>query len=505
MNNETYYKILKIIYRLLKISCIVILFFTLIHPSNFESLNAQNLDSLVIHSLHFSEEQLANTVNQLTDTTLYPYRTHDNDHIFAGIWILNTAGSWVSGWFPGCLWYMYQWTKHDIWRSRAEKWTDALENSQYKTNSHDVGFIIFCSFGNGYRLTGKNNYRDIIIQAASSLSTRYHSRVGCIESWNRYEQYKFPVIIDNMMNLEILFWAAKNGGESAWYDMAVSHSMRTMQDHVREDGSTYQIVAYDTTTGEVLKKLTKQGFDNESTWARGQAWGMYGFTMAYRETGDERFLNTAQKLSDFFISNLPGDFIPNWDFDFPDTLKDVSAAAIASSALLELSILSDDQEDQEKYKDAAFNILKSLCSPEYLAEGTNCNGILLHGIQNYNDRKGMDVSLIYADYYFIEAMLRYLDYIDKDQQFPATVHLFQNYPNPFNANTTIWYKLPYDTEISLQVYDLRGRLVEILKKSFQTSGEYRIPFYSTGLASGTYFILLQTGDNQASRKMTLIR
>jgi len=477
----------------------IILSIILIQYVNSETLSAQNLDSLILNSLHFAEEQLVETVLGFGDSLLYPYHTHPD-----GSWETNDPGSWVSGWFPGCLWYMYQWTNKDFWRIQAEKWTQALENSQYKTNSHDVGFIIFCSFGKGYHLTGKDSYKEVILTAARSLSTRYHSRVGCIESWNRYLGYSFPVIIDNMMNLEILFWAAKNGGESVWYNMAVSHSLRTMQDHIREDGSTYQIVAYDTTTGEVIKKLTKQGYDNESTWARGQAWGMYGFTMAYRETGDQRFLHTAQRLSDFFITNLPGDFIPNWDFDFPDTLKDASAAAIASSALLELSTLCDDHEDEKKYREAAFDILKSLCSLLYLAQGTNSSGILMHGIQNCNEEKGIDVSLIYADYYFIETLLRYLDYIDKYQQVSPSIILLQNYPNPFNINTTIWYRLLSDTEISLKVYDLNGRLVQILSETFQTTGEYRIPFFSTSLASGTYFVFLQAGNNLGIRKMTLI-
>lgn len=467
-------------------------------------LNSQVLDSLVFNSLYFAEQQLTATVAELGGSLLFPYKT-----VNGGGWETRNPGSWVTGWFPGCLWYMYEWTGQDTWKTWAQKWTEGLEDSQYKTNSHDVGFIIFCSFGNGFRLTDRDGYREIILQAAQSLSTRYNSTVGCIQSWNRHGSYNFPVIIDNMMNLEILFWAAKNGGKSEWYDMAVSHSLRTLEDHVREDGSTFQIVAYDTTSGEVIAKLSKQGHSYESTWARGQAWGMYGFTMAYRYTGNELFLHTAHRLSDFFIDNLPGDYIPNWDFDFPDTLKDASAAAIASSALLELSTLTDDSVNKGKYKNAALNILKSLCSPAYLAEGTNSSGILLHGVQNYNDGKGVDVSLIYADYYFIEALLRWLTlpnlYSSEDKIFPSTVQLLQNYPNPFNSGTTIRYVLPHGSLISLNVYDINGRLVQKLIKSYQIRGEHRLFFNGSGLATGIYLVVLKGEDGYKIQKMTLIK
>jgi unsaturated chondroitin disaccharide hydrolase len=467
-------------------------------------LNSQALDSLVFNSLYFAEQQLIATVAELGGSLLYPYKT-----INGGSWETRSPGSWVTGWFPGCLWYMYEWTGQDTWKIWAEKWTEGLENSQYKTNSHDVGFIIFCSFGNGFRLTNKDGYRGIILQAANSLSTRYNSTVGCIQSWNGYSIYDFPVIIDNMMNLEILFWAAENGGKSEWYDMAVSHSLRTLEDHIRQDGSTYQIVAYDTTSGEVIAKLSKQGYSYESTWARGQAWGIYGFTIAYRYTGNELFLYTAKKLSNFFIDNLPGDCIPKWDFDSPDTLKDASAAAIASSALLELSTLTNDSEDEGKYKNAALNILKSLCAPAYLAEGTNSSGILLHGVQNYNDKKGIDVSLIYADYYFIEALTRWLTlpnlYSSEDKNFPSTLQLLQSYPNPFNSATTIRYVLTHGSFVSLNVYDINGRLVRKLIKSYQIRGEHRLFFNGSSLATGIYLLVLKVGNEYKIQKMTLIK
>jgi hypothetical protein len=243
---------------------------------------------------------------------------------------------------------MYEGTGDTHWREWAEAWTAGLADEKNDTSTHDVGFKIFSSFGHGYRLTGNAAYREVILQAARTLATRFNPTVGCIRSWDRN---RFPVIIDNMMNLELLFWASKNGGDSAWYDMAVSHALQTMKNHVREDGSTYHLVDYDPDTGAIINKFTVQGYDKESTWARGQAWGMYGFTMAYRETGDVRFLNTAQLIADYFIDNLPEDRVPYWDFEAPNIPheeKDSSAAAIAASGLLELSTLVMDEDTQAR-------------------------------------------------------------------------------------------------------------------------------------------------------------
>ena len=257
-----------------------------------------------------------------------------------------------------------------------------MEGEKNDTSSHDVGFKIFCSFGNGYRLTFDPAYRDVVIAGARSLATRYSPIVGCTRSWNNRH---FPVIIDNMMNLEILFWAARHGGDPAWYDMAVSHALKTRQNHVRADGSTYQLVDYDPNTGAVLGKETVQGYSTESTWARGQAWAVYGFTMTYREAGDTRFLDTARQVADYFIDHLPADHVPYRDFEapnIPNEKKDSSAAAIAASGLLELSTLVTDGASRTRYREASFQILESLCSPAYLAEGTTSSGILLHGVGN---------------------------------------------------------------------------------------------------------------------------
>jgi hypothetical protein len=368
-------------------------------------LYAQNLDSLAVHSLQFAQQQLAKTVSEVNDPTKFPRSTRDD-----GSWSTEKSGDWTSGFFPGCLWHMYDWTSAAQWKTWAQGWTAKMEDEKNDTGSHDVGFKILCSFGNGYRLTGTPAYKEVIIQGARSLARRFNPIIGCTRSWNNRH---FPVIIDNMMNLEILFWASKNGGDSAWYDMAVSHALKTRENHVRPDGSTFHVVDYNPSTGEIISRETHQGYSDSSSWARGQAWGLHGFTIAYRETGDARFLQTAQQLSDYFIDHLPPDHVPYWDFEapnIPNEQKDASAAAIAASGLLELSALVTDGAARAKYENAAFDILASLSSPAYLAEGIpegRDSSILLHGVGNRPSNSEVDVSLIYADYYFLEALLRY--------------------------------------------------------------------------------------------------
>ena len=469
-------------------------------------LFGQDLDSLINYGLQFAHQQLENTVNEVGDMSRFPRSTSGD-----GSWTTKDAGSWASGFFPGCLWYMYEWTSDSQWKSWAEGWTEEMEDEQYDTGTHDTGFKMFCSFGNGYKLTGNEAYKDVILQSAQSLSQRFNSTVGCIRSWNNRT---FPVIIDNMMNLEILFWASKNGGSMDLYDMAISHALRTIKDHVREDGSTYQIVDYNPTTGEIIRKETHQGYSDESTWSRGQAWGLYGFTMTYRETDSTLFLETAQSLADYYINNLPDDFVPYWDFNasnIPDEEKDVSSAAIAASGLLELSTLVIELEDRERYWNAAVDILTSLSSI-YLTEGTNSSGILQHGVGNWNKGTEIDVSLIYADYYFIEAMLRYMElkpvavvFEEQDLFLSKIFELKPNYPNPFNSNTTIFYHLPYPLSINLSIYDLTGRLVKILKDGNEESGEYCMDIDFSNLPSGVYLLTLRSGGYLKTRKMTLIR
>ncbi|MBI5474881.1 MAG: glycoside hydrolase family 88 protein [Ignavibacteriae bacterium] len=304
---------------------------------------------------------------------------------------------------------MYEFTGDESFHAHARKWTGELKDQQLNTKTHDVGFIMFCSFGNEYRLHPNEETKNILLQSACSLASRFNARTGCIRSWDN-PKWQFPVIIDNMMNLELLFWAAKNGGGKELYDIAVSHAEKTSQNHFRPDGSTYHVVSYDTTTGAVLAKETHQGFAHESVWSRGQAWAIYGYTMAYRETREKRFLQTAERAANWFLDHLPDDAVPFWDFQAPEIPReprDASAAAIAASALFELCTLTEDARLQARYATEARRILTSLCKAPYLAANSASSGILNHTTGNWPAKSEIDVSLIYGDYYFLEAMMRY--------------------------------------------------------------------------------------------------
>jgi hypothetical protein len=270
--------------------------------------------------------------------------------------------------------------------------------------------MMMCSFGNGLRLAGTEAYRPILLQAASSLASRFNPKVGSLKSWESRPKWDFPVIIDNMMNLELLFWGAKNGGPPSLREIATTHALTTIANHFRPDGSTYHVVDYDTATGKVRARNTHQGYADESVWARGQAWALYGFTMTFRETGDARFLAAAQRAADWFIGHLPSDGVPYWDFKapgIPDEPRDAAAGAIAASGLLELALMTPEREKGDTYRRAAERTLASLCSPAYLAREGQEPSILRHATGHRPGGSEVDVPLIYADYYFLEAILRY--------------------------------------------------------------------------------------------------
>ena len=366
---------------------------------------AQSLDTLVSHALGFAVHQVRRTAIEILDSTDFPRSTNPD-----GSWKTSAAREWTSGFFSGCLWYLNEYTKDPGFRYAAERWTAGISGQQFDTGTHDVGFKIFNSFGNGYRVYPSKGYKKVILQAAQTLTTRFNPTVGCIKSWDN-PKWAYPVIIDNMMNLELLFWSAEHGGPKRLCDIAIKHAETTMNNHFRPDGGTYHVLGYDTTSAAVIARNTHQGYADESVWARGQAWAIYGFTMTYRFTKDLRFLKTAQRAADYFISHLPPDYIPYWDFqgpDMPNEPRDVSAAAITASALFELSTYSETELQQATYLDVARKMLRSLCSVPYLAEGTISHGILNHAVGSKPANSEVEVSLIYADYYFIEALLRYL-------------------------------------------------------------------------------------------------
>lgn len=341
----------------------------------------------------------------------------------------NSMGSWVQGFYPGMLWYMFEVTGDPSWQEAAVKSTNALDTFKYNTLHHDIGFVMYNSFGNGYRLAGQpEGYKDVLLQSAASAVERYNPAVGTIQSWNVHSKTRWsqhPTIIDNMMNLELLFWAARNGGGKEYYDIAVKHAETTMENHFRPDYSSYHVVSYDTITGKPLMKVTKQGYSDSSMWARGQAWAIYGFTLTYRETGDERFLEFAQHLTDRYINELPEDGVPYWDFDapnIPDEERDASAAAIVASALLELQQYVADGQKQKNYLETAALILNSLSSEAYFAKG-KADSFLLHSVGHKPGNAQVDMALSYADYYYLEALTRLKKIVEKEELFQTKDNL----------------------------------------------------------------------------------
>jgi unsaturated chondroitin disaccharide hydrolase len=322
-----------------------------------------------------------------------------------------TKEEWTSGFWPGVLWYDYEATGDKHIKAEAEKFTQSLEFiSKSSAYDHDLGFLIFCSYGNAYRLTGNPAYKKILLNTADTLATLFNPKVGTILSWPREVKGKgWPhnTIIDNMINLELLFWAAKNGENKALYDIAVSHANKTMKCHFKPDYSCYHVVVYDTISGNCIKGITHQGYSDNSMWARGQGWAIYGFTVCYRETKDPKYLEFVQHLADAYLKRLPEDYIPYWDFDdpaIPNAPRDASAAAVVASGLLELSTYLNNEKGQG-YKQVAIKMLQSLSSSAYQS-GKAKPSFLLHSTGHWPNHSEIDASIIYADYYYIEALLR---------------------------------------------------------------------------------------------------
>lgn len=318
---------------------------------------------------------------------------------------------WCSGFFPGELWYLYEDRGGAALLSYAKEFTARVEREKFTTDNHDVGFILNCSFGNGWRLTGDSTYAAVLVQGAKSLATRFNPKLGVIRSWDGHPEWQYPVIIDNMMNLELLMEASEITGDSTFRAMAISHADKTMKWHFRPDYSSWHVVSYDTLTCVPEKRQTHQGCSDESAWSRGQSWGLYGFTAMYRWTGFKRYLTQAVSIADFLIGNtdMPSDGIPYWDFDCPDipnTPRDASAAAIMASALVELSDFVDGGRS-EKYLSFAEKQLKRLASDQYTAKlGENGCFILKHSVGAFPLNSEVDVPLTYADYYYVEALTR---------------------------------------------------------------------------------------------------
>jgi len=334
-------------------------------------------------------------------------RTVRNDSL-----ILVASKDWCSGFFPGGLWYLYELTGNKKWAAQAENYTLPLEKEKMNAGTHDMGFKMFTSFGNGYRLTNNASFRDILIQSARTNIKRFNPVTGVIRSWDHSrDKWANPVIIDNMMNLELLFWAFKETQDSAFYKVAVSHANTTMKNHFRPDFSSYHVLDYDVQTGAVTKKNTHQGYAHASAWARGQAWALYGYTVCYRETGKREYLHLAENIAQFILNHpkLPSDLVPYWDYDdpkIPHVPRDASAAAITASALYELANLQPYKKNY--YQGFADRILTSLSSADYLAPvASSSHGFLLyHSTGGLPNGFEIDAPIVYADYYYLEALTR---------------------------------------------------------------------------------------------------
>jgi unsaturated chondroitin disaccharide hydrolase len=371
-----------------------------------KKLTPQNdLVSIIDNSLHDANEQYK-YLKQLTPEGRFPRSLDAKGNL-----VTSDSKWWCSGFYPGTLWYLYEATKDDVTHQEALTRLKSIEKEQFNTTTHDLGFMMYCPFGNANRIEPKPEYKDILVNSARSLASRFNEKVGCIRSWNS-KPADFLVIIDNMMNLELLFYATKVTGDSSFYKMAVTHANTTMKNHFRPDYSSYHQVNYNPETGIPQKKRTVQGAADESAWARGQGWGLYGYTVMYRETKDPKYLQLSNHIANYILNhpNLPADKVAYWDFNapgIPNALRDASAASLMASALIELAGYNTGNT-AKTYLAAAETILSSLCSPAYTAKyGENGGFLLKHSVGNLPGKSEVDVPLSYADYYFVEAMLRY--------------------------------------------------------------------------------------------------
>ncbi|MDR2907407.1 MAG: glycoside hydrolase family 88 protein [Bacteroidales bacterium] len=382
----------------------------------------ENKADFIRQNIEFAEAQtklMLKTVGMPTGKN-YPRTTYTDSLRVTNMY------EWTSGFFPGTLWYLYELTNDTTWKNAAEQWTVSLEPLKTYKGTHDLGFMMYCSYGNAERLAPKAEYNEVLLESANSLISRFNHTTQSIKSWNGGRawdgttRWTFPVIIDNMMNLEMLFYVSKLTGDKKYYNIAETHANTTIKNHFREDFSTYHVVDYDTTTGDVQHQVTAQGYSNNSTWARGQAWAIYGFTVAFRETKNLLYLDAATKAASWYLRHLPEDFVPLWDFNvgqegytpdeksyavtYKEKHRDASAAAIVCSALFELAELTNNPA----YLDSAIKMLNSLASSAYRAQlGQNADFILMHSVGSIPHKTEIDKALVYADYYFLEALLRY--------------------------------------------------------------------------------------------------
>lgn len=380
---------------------------TIFGKNNVDELK---LKQLVNNAVSKSLVALANSTVEIKDTLKYP-----NQGTKTFLWQLQTSKDWTSGFYPGCLWYAYELSKDAKFKSWAKQWTSGIEAMKLNNKTHDLGFRFNCAFGNGLRLAPNDpqtkRYKEVLLTAAATADSRFVPVIGQYPSdWDEKAKTvsnSVGGLVDVMMNLELLLWASENGGDPAIRERCITHSKNVFRDFVRPDGGTYHIVRYDKDNGKVLNKGQLQGDVDESTWSRGHAWMVYGFTVMYRHTKDEQFLKNAMRLADYFIAHLPADKVANWDFQSKLDHRDASASAIVCSALLEMHKYVKDPKKQQFYLNEAKSILTSLCQPPYFTEGKGTNCLLYHSTQYFHKTENTDVPCIFADYYFLESIKRY--------------------------------------------------------------------------------------------------
>lgn len=386
----------------------IILFFTTTLVQAQTSGSKEKMQQLIKENFAFADSQYRYMMTVIPQDKLPQSYNEKNNKIIA-----RDIQWWCSGFYPGTLWYIYEQTGDETIKKEAERTLQLIEPNKTYTGNHDLGFMMYCSFGNAYRITKNEEYKNIIFRSAESLSTRYRPAIKAIQSWDKNKNFNCPVIIDNMMNLELLYWTSNNGGEKKYKDIAITHSNTTLKNHFRPDYSSWHVIDYNLETGKPLKKATWQGAADCSAWSRGQSWGLYGYTMMYRFSKDEKYLTLAKNIARFILNhpNLPADKIPLWDFDAPHSPKrDASAGAILASALLELGQYTSGDEKQ-KYINAGETILHSLAGEKYRANWKENGGFILkHSTGALPLGSEIDVPLIYADYYFVEALKRYKDW-----------------------------------------------------------------------------------------------
>lgn len=481
---------------------------------------AQSLDEKVASTLKFVESQLRGTIAEVNTNSdyLFPRWVDHSD----GLWRNSVYHKWTAGFFPGCLWYMYKHTGKNEWLQYARNWTKWLEEAQYITSLYtDLGFTMVPTYVRGFELINDSTYLPVIENSGYSYGGRWHNDIKVFECWDHDPWLSDTSIvsgaIDQLMNMDIFFEAYAINGDTTLRNIGIGYAETVMKNSVRDDFSTYQEVRYDNTTGEVVGAGNIQGYGEEGAWSRGQGWATYGFTMIYRYTQDQRFLDTAIGLANFYIDNAPEDGVAYWDFrapNIPDEPRDASSATIVCSALFEL-LNYVVGETKVKFEEAAFRMLDTLMTDNYLADGTTTNALILQCTGNGNKPESGQInsSHIYADYYFIEALLRYQEYreatfIEQNQNsyLVADNHiLIKNYPNPFNPSTIIEFSIPRNSDVNIKIFNVLGKSITTLTNGSLQAGSYKLHFNAGNLPAGTYFCRVEAGNQVATHKLLLIK